>query len=93
MHPAGIWFNHHGFPDFSPVADLIIEVKGLTGDTAIDVRLANEEAGFTRTPDDYTWHHVEDGLTMMLVPKGIHSKVGHTGGAAILRNKGFDHEN
>lgn len=33
----------------------------------------------------YTWHHVEDGKTMMLVPTDLHQAVRHTGGAALLR--------
>ncbi|MCC8399132.1 MAG: HNH endonuclease [Rickettsia endosymbiont of Platyusa sonomae] len=34
-----------------------------------------------------TWHHVEDGKTMQLVPEELHIKVRHTGGAALLREK------
>ena len=31
-----------------------------------------------------TWHHVEDGRTLLLVPSDLHAKVGHTGGARII---------
>ena len=34
----------------------------------------------------YTWHHVEDGMHMMLVPKDLHDAVRHTGGAALLKH-------
>ena len=37
------------------------------------------------TPEGYTWHHVEDGKTMMLVPSDIHSAVRHTGGASLIK--------
>jgi hypothetical protein len=33
-------------------------------------------------------HHVEDGLTMQLVPSDLHDVVRHTGGAALI-NKGL----
>jgi hypothetical protein len=90
MHPAGVWFNEHGFPDFSPFAFIELEVEGLTGDYSLDIDLANQNAGFTETPDGYAWHHVEDGLTIQLVPRALHRMVRHTGGAAILRNGGYD---
>jgi hypothetical protein len=31
--------------------------------------------------------HVEDGKTMLLVPRKLHKAVPHTGGAAILKGK------
>ena len=52
--------------------------------------MANQAVGLSSTPDGYVWHHVEDGKTMQLVPQDIHSQVGHTGGAAVIRNGGFD---
>ena len=36
----------------------------------------------------YTWHHVEDTETMLLVPRDLHETVRHTGGAAIVRERG-----
>ncbi|MBC2169193.1 HNH endonuclease [Listeria booriae] len=27
----------------------------------------------SRAPSDYTWHHMEDGKTMMLVDKKVHA--------------------
>jgi hypothetical protein len=89
-HPSGVPFKPNGFPDFSAYAEAEVEVEGLTGNTKKDSALANKAAGFERTPKGYTWHHVEDGVTMQLVPRGIHSSVGHTGGAAIIRNGGID---
>ncbi|MGH9762316.1 MAG: RHS repeat-associated core domain-containing protein, partial [Blastocatellia bacterium] len=35
-----------------------------------------------------TWHHVEDGKTMMLVPRALHGGIPHIGGASIRRNDG-----
>ena len=32
----------------------------------------------------YTWHHHENGKTMMLVEQNVHNSVTHTGGAAII---------
>ncbi|KIE05765.1 hypothetical protein NF27_CY00010 [Candidatus Jidaibacter acanthamoeba] len=52
-----------------------------------DLRKANEAAGFKKTPDNYTWHHHEDGKTMELVPKDLHNAIQHTGGASKLRHE------
>ena len=32
----------------------------------------------------YTWHHHENGKTMMLVEQSLHNSVTHTGGAALI---------
>ena len=90
IHPAGVRFTEQGFPIFTPFSVISFPVKGLTGKRKKDQRLANKKAGLKRTPKGFTWHHVEDGLTMQLVPDDIHDAVRHTGGAAIIRNGGFD---
>jgi hypothetical protein len=42
-------------------------------------------------PKGYTWHHMEDGVTMQLVKKEVHAKdesgAAHTGGASIVSSK------
>jgi hypothetical protein len=65
-----------------------VRVGSLTGNYAIDTARANRAVGYERTPAGLTWHHVEDGITMQLVPKDLHQAVRHTGGAVILRDKG-----
>jgi len=65
-------------------------MEGLTGNLAKDSAMANAAAGLDSTPKGYVWHHAEDGKTMQLVPREIHKSVGHTGGAAVIRNGGFD---
>jgi len=86
-HPVtGVPFNS-GFPDFSSAAIKEVQLAGLTG-TAKDFNLANKAAGLTETPAGYTWHHVQDGATMQLVPTDIHASTGHTGGAAWLKAGG-----
>jgi len=89
-HPSGIEFNKQGFPDFGPVSKAQVRIDGLTGNYAKDAALANKAVGLSKTPSDYVWHHVEDGRTMQLVPKDVHNEVRHTGGAAVIRNEGFD---
>jgi RHS repeat-associated protein len=86
-YPGGVPFTESGFPDFSRYAVRTVKVKGLTG-TAGDAALADKAAGLARTPAGYTWHHVEDGVTMELVPRELNSAVGHTGGAAVRRHGG-----
>ena len=83
-HPVtGVKFAD-GFPDFSQYAIKQVELNNLTG-TSKDFSLANKAAGLDKTPAGYTWHHVEDGTTMQLIPSDIHSATGHTGGSAWLK--------
>ena len=67
---------------FTPYQIDRVAVDSLTGDWKVDAKLANLASGRTRTPEDYTWHHVEDGRTMELVPKDLHPVVKHSGSAA-----------
>ena len=90
VHPAGVEFTPQGFPNFGPHSVAEVELDGLTGDIRIDSKLANDAMGYPKTPRGYVWHHVEDGRTMQLVPEDLHQAVRHTGGAAVIRNEGFD---
>ncbi|MCX8745754.1 HNH endonuclease [Snodgrassella sp. B3882] len=79
-------YNVGGYPDFSPYSKKDVEVPGMNGNYSHDSALANKQAGLSSTPDGYVWHHVEDGKTMQLIPKNIHNKFPHTGGASGLKN-------
>ncbi|MGC5746570.1 polymorphic toxin-type HINT domain-containing protein [Chryseobacterium sp. NFX27] len=82
-----VTYNSAGYPDFSPHAiDEVSPVTGMNGKYSHDEGLANAAAGYTETPAGYVWHHVEDGLTMQLVPKSINGNFPHTGGASGLRD-------
>ena len=84
VHPSGVRYNEHGFPNFAPYARATVRVEGLTGAMWHDEPLANAAAGLHGTPDGYVWHHVEDCVTMQLIPSAIHDIAGHTGGAAVI---------
>ncbi|WP_077394954.1 HNH endonuclease [Clostridium saccharobutylicum] len=84
-YPNGVEFTEEGFPDFSPYSTKTVTVDNLVGDAYYDFIKANEAAGYDSTPEGYTWHHVEDGKTMELVPSDLHGAVRHTGGAALIR--------
>jgi hypothetical protein len=80
-----------GCPDFSDFkykgTDGLAEVKvKYTGNRAKDIKLANEAAGFSKTPKGYTWHHLEDAETLILVESAVHNKFAHTGGYAIFKS-------
>lgn len=87
----GLKFSDEGFPDFAPHAKQLpngkttVQIK-YTGSRAADEAAANAEFGWKRTPDLYTWHHVEDGKSMMLVPTDLHDSVRHTGGVAVHKH-------
>ncbi|MQY51204.1 RHS repeat-associated core domain-containing protein [Rhodocyclus gracilis] len=84
VHPkTGVAFKE-GFPDFSQQAIKEVKVGNLTG-TEKDFALADRAAGYSATnprPGDFTWHHVQDGQTMQLVPTSVHQQTAHTGGSA-----------
>jgi len=87
LYPKGVWFKENGHPDFTPYADITVEVEGLTGNHYKDFQKAKKAAVLSKTPIGKTWHHVEDGKTMQLVPEDLHYQVKHTGGAALLKGK------
>lgn len=87
----GIYFNNEGFPDFSPFkyegnlgnGNYKVTLKrGEWKGTSADFAKANKQAGLKETPKGYTWHHIEDSFELILVDRKVHSKIGHTGGAA-----------
>ena len=59
----------------------------LTGSMRADESLANNAAKLEETPEGYTWHHVEDEGTMMLVPTDLHHTVSHTGGRVKFKHR------
>lgn len=85
LYPNGVEFTSKGFPNFKPYAKKIVKVPNMIGDSKQDIKMANRIAGYAKTPANYVWHHCEDGVTMMLVPKDLHGAVRHTGGAALIR--------
>jgi A nuclease of the HNH/ENDO VII superfamily with conserved WHH len=83
--PDGVRYTRAGYPIFTPHSAERVAVDGLNGDMAHDAPLANKAAGLENgTPRGFTWHHVEDGKTMELVPTKLHKAVPHTGGRAAL---------
>ena len=84
---TGLKIKSSGYPDFDPYALELPTGKktvkiNLTGSRRADEALANKAARLEERPEEYTWHHLEDEGTMMLVPRDLHQAVGHTAGAA-----------
>src|SRR5450432_310156 len=61
--------------------------KGFTGNRAVDARLANQAAGLDKKPKGFSWHQVEDGVTMQLVPTALHRAIRHSGRPVILNGE------
>lgn len=86
-----VFFDYDGFPDFTPYSKRTVRVEGMTGSMSKDVSLAMKKAGLTEydTKND-VWHHHQDGVSMMLIPKNVHSVrdggVAHTGGRAVIQH-------
>jgi len=95
-----VTYNKDGYPDFTPYAHPTVEpveikVANPTNRPA-DFKAANEAAGLNKnstppvlkpneSPEGYTWHHHEDGKTMILVDENVH-KISHTGGVSTVKN-------
>lgn len=79
-----------GYPDFSPFAKKSVRID-MKGDYVDDFRNANKAAGYGDTvapPEGMTWHHHEDGQTMLLVPQDV-NRAPHTGGSSIVNDPGY----
>src|SRR5690625_1581462 len=92
----------NGFPDFSKyvhpkVKPVTIKVNKPKNHQK-DYRRANKEAGLgkntdppitssTKPPEGYTWHHHQDGKTMVLVEREVHTEFTHQGGASMVQKK------
>ncbi|WP_430134260.1 HNH endonuclease [Priestia aryabhattai] len=91
-----------GYPDFTPfmhpnVEPVKIEVHSPKNNPK-DFENANIEAKLSkdtdppifdirRPPIGYTWHHHQDGETMLLVVKDIHDEFKHIGGQSKINGK------
>lgn len=90
-----VTYSKDGYPDFSKYThpDYSEPVKiNVTGDNHTDFKAANAAVGRkgSKPPTGYTWHHCEDGQSMILVRRDVHdATIGgfpHTGGASVVRN-------
>ena len=90
----------NGFPDFSPYYHPTVKPVEIKFANPVnrgeDFKNANLKAGLNknsnppvpslnRPPDGYTWHHHEDGKTMVLVEKKVHSEFSHVGGISTSK--------
>ncbi|WP_246140811.1 HNH endonuclease [Bacillus marasmi] len=91
-----------GYPDFTPfmhpnVEPVKIEVQSPKNNPK-DFENANLEAKLTKDtdppifdsrkpPEGYSWHHHQDGETMMLVDEDIHREFRHIGGQSKVNGK------
>ena len=79
---------NNGDPDFSKYkykgsgGKSTVEID-YTGKRYSDFKAANAAAGFKKTPKGYTWHHMQDAKTMMLVETDVHRTFPHTGGFSL----------
>ena len=90
----------NGIPDFSPFAKGQVEITEMStnrlknfnkGDAKFaDVYLSKgenltaKEVKEFRTSKNYTWHELNDGKTMQLIPTEINSRFSHLGGVGEL---------
>jgi hypothetical protein len=92
LDPHGTPIKANGYPDYSgslyPGPEPNTVVIPYSGSRNTDFARANAAAGLPSTPQDYTWHHVEDWDpltnlgTMQLVESAVHDSTRHSGGVA-----------
>lgn len=86
-----IYWNSAGYLILDDHAIAIVTIDNLTGNSTNDIKKANRKfRGIESNVPGYTWHHVEDGRTMILVPTELHAEYTHAGGASLLRKGAFD---
>lgn len=85
-YPHGVWFDREGFPLFAGYASRVVDIE-VSGAGRFDFLRANVAAGLERVPDDMTWHHHQNGKSMVLMPRDIHDAIRHTGGVAFVTKK------
>ncbi|MYL45248.1 hypothetical protein GLV94_06295 [Virgibacillus halodenitrificans] len=92
----------NGYPDFTEYAHPTVKPVEIEfarpTNRPLDYKSANIKAGLNRdtdppvallneAPEGYTWHHHQDGKTMILVDKKIHREFTHAGGISVINRK------
>lgn len=91
--PRGVTFSYEGFPIFDHYAVKTVRFEAGFAppkdngrpDRYTDNKNANAIFGWRSDPPGLTWHHKEDGRTMVLVDSDLHSVVRHWGGIRVSR--------
>lgn len=91
--PEGVTFSYEGFPMFDRYAVKTVVFEGGFAppkdngrpDRYTDNKRANAIFGWRSDPPGMTWHHKEDGKTMLLIDSDLHAVVRHWGGIRVSR--------
>ncbi|OPG94627.1 hypothetical protein B2I21_30430, partial [Chryseobacterium mucoviscidosis] len=91
----------NAMPDLSPFSKAEFEITGMSSSrtsnfSKADKLLAEQwstpekqwtkaEVAIWRTKNKYTWHELNDGKTIQLVPSSVNSKFGHLGGVSEVK--------
>lgn len=94
-YPDGVDFSYESFPIFEKYAIKVVQFEdGFAprrpngrADRSTDNDRANEIFGWAKEPRGTTWHHKEDGRTMILMDRPLHRAVGHWGGERVVKIK------
>ena len=77
-------YVHQGSP-----ARVQIAMTGQGRDfTLADAEMRRRDPSWVK-PAGWTWHHVEDGTTMELVPRGLNNSLTHDGGRSFVQDASF----
>ncbi|KMJ59306.1 RHS-family protein [Bacillus sp. LL01] len=100
---TGVTINYpNGYPDFSQYAHPIVKPVEIQIAKPINRREDNKRANIiaglnkdsnppvpapNQPPKGYTWHHHQDGKTMILVDRKVHAEFTHSGGVSTVNGK------
>jgi hypothetical protein len=92
-YPDGVQFSYEAFPEFARYATAIVQLDEGFGPTrrADEGRARHawhDQTGEVLDEAGHTWHHHEDGRTLLLVPTDVHDATRHHGGWAISQRLG-----
>ncbi len=59
----------------------------MTGSYSGDFAAANKAAGFSSTPEGFTWQHTETQGELQLINSEAHSAAKHSGGVQAYKEK------
>lgn len=88
-------------PDLSPFSKAEFEITGMSSSRPSNFSKADEllakqwstpekqwtkaEVAKWRAQNKYTWHELNDGKTVQLIPSNVNSKFGHLGGVSEVK--------
>ncbi len=83
VNATDIWKNDFAMANYQFIVEGGLETFDYMEKTGGDPTFWHQKVGY----HDYTWHHLQDTETMLLIPQYLNDEVWHTGGGKICTLK------